>query len=369
MATRKIPFLSPELPDLDLLRADFETIHRSGVFSNGGPFETKLEDRICGLLDAPYCLAVSNATTGLMIAIRDATRHSRGRRVLLPSFTFAASALAVRWAGMEPVFCDIDPQGWQPTATAEQLRELGEDLGLILLCNTFGAPSDVARWSELARNAGVPIIVDSAAGMAGCYADGRKFGSAGLVEVFSMHATKAFAVGEGGIVACPDEETFTRLRGMRNFGFDENGACTAFGLNGKLTELHAAIACRVLEGFDAVMERRRDIMGRYHARLALRKFRFQLHAEQAVYQALPVRVPEGIDRAELRRHLTADGIETRQYFSNPLHTTPEFRECRTIGPLAETERASHDALSLPMGNRLSDDDVDYICASIEAFVS
>jgi dTDP-4-amino-4,6-dideoxygalactose transaminase len=368
----RIPFLAPELPPLEDVARDLAAIYASGVFSNGGPFERRLADRLTEYLGATACVPVANGTLGLMLAARALARPDAPRRVLLPSFTFPASALAMEWAGLEPVFCDVDPESWQPTLDPDLLRRHADELALVLLCNTFGAPSDAAFWREAAEGCGLPILVDSASGLGGRYTDGRRLGGAGLVEVFSMHATKTFGVGEGGVVAVPDAALAARLARLRNFGLDgpprggreASPECVDDGLNAKLPEVLAAIACRALDRHEDVLAARRRVADAYRARLEPHGFRFQKHGDLSPWQCVSVCVPAGVDRDALRARLFERGIETRRYFAPPLHRQARWAGRRVLGELDTTETVARRILSLPTGNALSEARVDRVCREI-----
>lgn len=364
----RIPFLRPELPPLSEVVEDLEAIYRSGTYSNGGGFEHHLVEGITGYLGVAHCVPVANGTLGLMLAARVLARPEGPRRVLVPSFTFPASALAMEWAGFEPVFCDIDPETWQPSIDPDLLRRQRDEFALLLLCNTFGAPADVRFWQQMATACYLPILVDSASGLGGSYPDGRRLGAAGLVEVFSMHATKTFGVGEGGLVTTPDESTRDRLEVLRNFGLDgASPVCHEAGLNAKLSELHAAIACRVLERHETHLESRRALAAGYRARLEPHGFRFQKHAELSPYPCVSVRIPEGMSREKLREHLAARGIETRHYFAPPLHRQPRWSGCPVLGDLTATDAVAEGILSLPTANGLPPGALERVCGEILAF--
>ncbi|HYB99087.1 MAG TPA: DegT/DnrJ/EryC1/StrS family aminotransferase [Candidatus Limnocylindrales bacterium] len=358
----RIPFLEPDLPDAAPLAEDMQRIVASARLSNGGPFEESLCDRIAARVGAAHCIAVANATIGLMLAMR-ATARPGATLAVMPSFTFPATALAARWAGLEPLFCDIDERTWQPRVPIESLRPFADSIALLVPCNTFGAPCDIEQWIEIAEDLGVPLLVDSAAGLGGRYRDGRAIGGAGATEVFSMHATKSFGVGEGGLVVTADAALAARLRTMRNFGLGEDGVCVEPGLNGKLSELHAAVACRVLDGFDAALQRRAAIAERYRRRLAPLAVQLQDGAELSPCQAASIRL-RGADRGLVRERLLREGVETRHYFSPPLHRQPLFASCRALGALEGTTAVAADILALPMSTRRTDEEIDRICDAL-----
>jgi dTDP-4-amino-4,6-dideoxygalactose transaminase len=301
-----------------------------------------------------------------MIAAKVVAKPLPRRKVLVPSFTFAASVLSLQWAGLEPVFCDIDAETWQaePRGALELLEPLKDELALILLCNTFGAPADLEAWREIAAKLDVPVLVDSAPGLGAQYPGGKKQGQSGFVEVFSLHATKVFAVGEGGTITTDDDVLADRIRRLRNFGFDNQRICADMGLNAKLSEMQAAIACRVLDGFDDICAHRRQRAAHYIQKLSPLGFRFQKLGELSVYQFVPARAPVGVSVPRLREQLSKRGIETRTYFAPPLHQQPHFSQISRVGTLDRTESVSESMISLPMSNRLSAADVDRICVAI-----
>lgn len=367
---RTVPFLAPELPPLELLQQDFARIYSARTFSNGGPFERELAARLADYLGVAHAVPVANATLGLMLALKAVALPGR-TRVLVPSFTFAASALAVEWCGLTPVLCDVEPDGWQadPRVDADALAARVPELAAVLVCNTFGAPADLGAWDAWARHHGVPLVVDSASGVGATYTDGRRQGQSGWTEVFSLHATKPFAVGEGGLVTTDDAALAERLARMRNFGFDGARVCHESGFNAKLPEMTAAIGCRVLDGYPAVVAHRRARAALYRERLLPVGVGFQRHGEHSAYQFVPVRLPAGVDVAEARHALARAGVETRTYFAPVLHAQPHFAAAERLGALATTEALSPRMLSLPMSNRLSEDDVHHVCDVLAAFLA
>ena len=140
----------------------------------------------------------------------------------MPSFTFAAAAQAAMWAGLVPLLCDIDPRDWLPDAGAELrlLQRHGADIAVIFPYATFGAALDISRYDALSERFGIPVVVDAAASLGSLEPGGRNFGAGSRHPVvFSMHATKAFATGEAGLVHCADPARIAELRDMANFGF------------------------------------------------------------------------------------------------------------------------------------------------------
>jgi dTDP-4-amino-4,6-dideoxygalactose transaminase len=363
-----IPFLRPSLPDRRLLAADIDAIYESGRYTNGGAFSERLAAGLASYSGAAHCVPVSSGTVALMLLIEAAARPAGGGKVLMPSFTFAATALAVEWAGYEPVFCDVDESTWQP---AIDTATFGDDAGefvLALACNTFGAPSDLPSWRTACETSSIPLVVDSAAGFGASYPDGRKFGATGVPEIFSLHATKTLSAVEGGAIATNDRRLADHLRLLTNFGMNADGAVHGRGLNAKMSEFHAAIACRVLERYDEILEDRRATAAAYRARLEPQGFRFQPNGELSPYQFVPCTVPDRIARDDLIAAAAAAGIECRKYFSMPLHREARYAQCERTGGLGATQRLADRILSLPMSDDMAERDIDRICTALTAFV-
>src|ERR1700761_5615502 len=215
-----IPLVRPAPPQLSLAIDELRSLEQSGIFSNFGPVNTQFEqqmlERFFGGEGA--CMTVCNATIGLMLAIKEAVGDApQGKFALMPSFTFAAAAHAALWCGLTPLLCDVDPATWaaDPNAESELLARYAGKVAVVMPYSTFGYPIELERYTRIATQLGVPVVVDGAASLGTADEHGRGFGTgfAGSV-VYSMHATKSFAVGEAGVIYSADAERIARLRTM-----------------------------------------------------------------------------------------------------------------------------------------------------------
>jgi dTDP-4-amino-4,6-dideoxygalactose transaminase len=225
----------------------------------------------------------------------------------------------------------------------------------VLACATFGVappPAQRAAWRQLCDAHGVPLVVDSAAGFGATDVAGSPLGAVGDVEVFSFHATKPFAIGEGGCVTTPDPETAERVAEMINFGL-EPGTRTSvdIGFNAKMSELHAAAALAMLDELPTVLERRRDAAA--HVRLLIDPagVRCQAAAERSPWQMLQVSMPTAAARRRAVELAPEHAIEVRTMHDPPLHRHPAFAAHRRCA-LPVTDALAARALSLPMANSL-----------------
>jgi dTDP-4-amino-4,6-dideoxygalactose transaminase len=370
-ATR-IPFLRPNPPKLADLVGELAALDRSGIYSNYGPINTRLEQAITEVMfdGTGACLTVCNATIGLMICIKNAirSRPSGGRFALMPSFTFAATAHAALWAGLTPLLCDIEEDTWLPIPKAEEelLARYGREIAVVVPCATFGNCLDLEHYEHLSERYGVPVVVDAAASLGSLTAEGVGFGVGSRHPVvYSMHATKTFATSEGGLVYCADPETVRTLRIMGKFGFEQPRTATMPGLNAKLSEVGALIALRKLSEFEDAVDHRSHLAEAYRARL--RGWTFQkMRGSRHAFQFMPVLLPTGTSlmRDDVLAALAQRGIGAGAYFSPHLAEQPYFREACLATDLTITDALSSRVISLPLSDFLTIEEVDTVCTAL-----
>ncbi len=368
MSTR-LPFLRPSPPRLSELALELRDIETRRQFTNFGPVNTDLEARFdTHFGTSGACLTVCNATIGLMLAMRlAASRRPGSTLALMPSFTFAATGEAAMWAGLTPVFCDIDPDTWLPCAHDEErlIRSLGDELALIVPYATFGNGLDLARYEAIERR-GIPVVIDAAASLGAIDARGAAFGAgAPFPVVFSMHATKTFAVGEAGLIHCADASVIRRLRSMANYGFEGNRSAATLGLNAKLSEVMALIGLARFRDFEALTAHRDMLASMYRQRLL--DWRCQVvHGRRQAYSFMAAMMPDdlALSRDAALAALAADGVECGRYFSPHLAQQPLFRACAEAARLPVTERISSRIIALPLWDEMGEAEVDFCCDAV-----
>ena len=366
----RIPLIKPNPPRLSEAADQLRAIEDSGVFSNFGPvnsaFERDMLERMFGGTGA--CMTVCNATIGLMLAIQQAIgeRPKQTRYALMPSFTFAAAAHAAMWCGLTPLYCDIDPLTWSASAVDEDrlLAQYGDQIAVVMPYATFGYDIDLARYERIMSRYGIPVVVDAAASLGTVCDDGRGFGSgfSGWI-VFSMHATKAFSTGEAGIVYSANEDHIAELRQMCNFGFGAPRSATMPGLNGKLSEI-GALLCRLrLEHYEEGMSHRAAMVQLYRELIPGLTFQPERLHRQA-HQFAAGLLPEDLaaSRTDLSAALREEGIGSASYFSPHLAQQSYFAEHSVWGDLSITDDVAGRAISLPMYDTITPDDVAEVAA-------
>jgi dTDP-4-amino-4,6-dideoxygalactose transaminase len=343
-------------------------IERSGIFSNYGPVNSRLEERFSRtLFRAEHrCVTVANATLGLMLAIKQAVGwNPRGRYALMPSFTFAAGAQAALWCGLTPLFCDIDGDTWLPAAAAEDemLAQYGDEIAVIVPNATFGNCLDLARYHAISATRGIPLVIDGAAALGSLDREGKPFGlGCEHPIVFSMHATKAFATAEGGLVYCADQRIVDDIRAMGNFGFGEPRAATMPGLNSKMSEVCALLGLSKLSDYEMAARHRQAMFDHYRALLP--EFTFQeMTGQRTAHQFVSVLVPDShsgrVD--EVIEALHNRGVGASRYFVPHLAEQPFFQQTSVAGALPATEKIARRIIALPISDTMTESDVDYVC--------
>ncbi len=372
--TETIRYQRPELPPLSEIARYYALSEEARFYSNGGPCHAQLTARLARYVGGDVsCLPVSNCTIGLIIALREIFGEPTLGRALIatPSFTFAATACAVRWAGFQPLFVDVDERAWQldPEALGEALDAHPGEVAGVLGCSTFGcAPPATARaaWRHACERHGIALLIDSAAGFGAVDARGQRLGGFGDTEVFSFHATKPFAIGEGGAIVTGDPALADRFGQLANFGLDPVRRVSMVpGLNAKMAELQAATALAMLDRYDATLERRRATARALQQRLAHHPLTYQAESDGSTWQGFQVLVPD-LDTRERALALSRSvAVEARSYFDPPLHRHPAFAAAPRHGSLAVTERIAQRTLSLPMANTLGERQIERIAGLLD----
>lgn len=361
-ATR-LRYQRPQLPPLSAVAPYYARSEAAHWYSNGGPCHELLVERLEARMDnGALALPVGNATLGLMVALAAVTQEASPVRDLIvtPSYTFAAAVAAIRWTGRQPLMVDVHPEHWQldEHALERALDRHGRRVAAVLATSTFGTPAPAAtraRWAAVCEAAAVPLVVDSAAAFGATFEDGTWLGTQGAAEVFSFHATKPFATGEGGLVTTRSPELRDRMARLVNFGFDGSRTVVeSLGMNAKLSELQCAMSLAALDGFDAVLEARRTRAQRLRAELEPLGCVFQAGSERSTWQSVPVLAPDAATREVVRRRAEAHEVEVRAYFETPLHHHPPYRTDPRADELRVTDDLASRCLSLPMANDLDE---------------
>lgn len=349
-----LALVRPSLPPESVLD-DIRKILSGHVLTNG-PYVRELEERSADYLGVRHCVAVSSCTSGLMLVLRVADLTGE---VIIPSFTFAATAHAVEWNGLRPVFADIDPETLllSPEAVSGAITDR---TSAILATHTYGTPCDTEGLSEVARSAGARLFFDSAHAF-GSQHNGKRVGGFGDAEVFSLSPTKVLVASEGGIIATNDEALTEQCRIGRDYGNPGDYDCRFVGLNARMSEVHAAIALGSLTDLNERIGRRNALAGLYREGLEVFpgiSFPKVPEGDRSTYKDFTMLVdPDGfgLDAPGLQRALSAEGIDSRRYYSPPVHAMEAYRSLAgTNGDLPVTDSAASRVITLPMWTGMTD---------------
>ena len=326
-----------------------------------GPSAAEFEERVAGLANRRYGVAVSSGTAGLHLAV-SAFGLSSGDEVITTPFSFVASANCILYERAQPVFVDIeenslglDPElaaaAWSPRTAA------------ILPVHVFGNPCRIEELRALSCAKGVPLIEDAAEAL-GCSVQGRPLGSFGDAAVFAFYPNKQITTGEGGVVVTDDSKVAELMRSMRNQGRDDDGAWLRhirLGYNYRLDEMSAALGIAQLSRLGDLRAARRRVAQLYDA--ALSGFEWAVTPRAADdsdvdWFVYVIRLDPRLDRDRVIRDMAEQGVPARPYFT-PIHLQPFYREAFGYRPGAfpVSERVAATTLALPYSSRHSGDEV------------
>jgi len=336
--------------------------------TNNGHYVHEFEKALAGLTGARHFIAACNGTVALELAVR--ALGLRGE-VILPSFTFVATAHALQWQEITPVFCDIEPGSHTLDPARVEERITPRTSGIIGV-HLWGTPCAVEDLAAIARRRDLRLVFDAAHAL-GSTRGGRPVGGFGDAEVFSFHATKFLNTFEGGGIATNDDELAARLRLMKNFGFAGYDEVVYLGTNGKMSEVQAAMGLTGVESLDEFIACNRRNHERYRAALAglagvrlLEPAQGERHNFQ--YVVLEIDETAALARDELLRVLWAENVVARRYFHPGCHRMEPYR---TLFPdvaarLPVTERICRRVLVLPTGTAIGEAEIDAIGSILRA---
>jgi dTDP-4-amino-4,6-dideoxygalactose transaminase len=344
----------PNMGDRDAFMRHVEDIFERRWLSNDGPLVQEFEERVAAHLGVKHCIAMCNGTIALEIAIRALGLEGE---VIVPAYTFVATAHALQWQGITPVFADIDPatHALDPAAVRKMITPRTSG---IIGVHLWGRGAPVDALQEIADEHGLKLMFDAAHAFS-CTHGGRRIGAFGACEVLSFHATKFFNSFEGGAVVTNDDELARTTRLMRNFGFSGLDQVSYPGTNGKMIEIAAAMGLVNLESVDEVIAANRANYEAYRTALAgipgVRLLAYD-EAERNNYQYVIVEVGADcpLPRDVLVDTLRAENILARRYFWPGCHKMEPYRSLFPHAGLLlpATEAVAASVIVLPTGQTM-----------------
>ncbi|MEA4907340.1 MAG: aminotransferase class I/II-fold pyridoxal phosphate-dependent enzyme [Anaerolineaceae bacterium] len=362
----------PNIGDREKLFTRINDILDHRWLTNHGPYVNEFEERIADFLGVKHCIAMCNATIALEIAIRAAGLSGE---VIVPSMTFVATAHALQWQEITPVFCDIDPVSCN--IDPQRIEELitPRTTGIIGV-HLWSRPCDIDAMTEIAERRNLKLLFDAAHAF-GCSYHGTMIGNFGTAEVLSFHATKFLNSGEGGAVVTNDDEFANKVRLMKNFGFEDIDKVIYIGTNGKMNELSAAMGLTSLDSMDEIVAANYQNYQCYQAGIKnipgiqLKLFN---EAEKCNYQYIILDIDPsitGVTRDQLMEILWAENVLARRYFYPGCHKMEPYHSYFPHAGLLlpVTEQVAQQILAMPTGTAVTPEDIAQICQLIAMVVN
>jgi dTDP-4-amino-4,6-dideoxygalactose transaminase len=356
---------------MDGVIVEFSRCLSKGQVTNNGRWVLEFERQLTDYLGVPT-IVFSSGTAALMTMLRAA--NITGGEVILPSFTFVATAQAVLWCGAEITFADIKDDGSFTVDPADVERRITERTVAILPVDAYGIACDADELAAIAKRRGLKLLYDSAPSF-GTRVDGRLVGRFGDAQIFSFHATKAFNTMEGGCLSSHDAGLIERAKAIRNFGQIPGERGMVLGLNGKMTEICALIGLEQLKVFEATAAVRRRSVARVSAGLGAIPGLAVGQApagQEPIWLYLPVEIDPvefGCDRDDAAARLARQNLNVRKYYNPGCHTMQTYTSGRPQSSLLVTERIARNVLALPVYNDMTAQECDGVVAAFQKVAS
>lgn len=361
----------PNIGDRERLMERINAVLDNKWLTNNGPQVQELEKHLSALLGVKHCIAMCNATVAMEIAIRALGMTGE---VIVPSFTFVATAHALQWQEITPVFCDVDPatHNLDPRRIEELItpRTTG-----IIGVHLWGRACDVKGLQEIAGRHQLKLLYDAAHAF-GCSYKGQMIGNFGDAEVLSFHATKFLNTLEGGAVVTNNDELAKKIRLMKNFGFTYYDQTDYVGTNGKMNEISAAVGLTNLQSMDEFVATNLRNQKKYREELegvaGIKMISYDT-GEKNNYQYVVIEIDETqtlVTRDELLEILHAENVLVRRYFYPGVHRMEPYRSYFPHASLLlpETEKLTKRVMCLPNGTAVNEEQISIICGIIRLVI-
>jgi len=358
------------LPDWPRFEAAFQGIFRRRHFTNHGPLVKTAEEKLAPYLGGKNAVCMANGTLAIMAAVQALGLTGK---IIVPAFTFPATVQALTWAGLTPVFCDVDPDTHLITAALAS-RLIHDDVRAMLGVHLWGRSCDINGLESLAHATGIRLLFD-AAHAAGCTYKGKPIGDFGDIAIFSFHATKVLNGVEGGCVTTNSDEIAAKLRTIRNFHSLETFAPVPLRMNAKMSEAQAAMTLLSLEDQPEIIKANKKRYETYRKKLSLPGIDMIIYdeTERNNYQYVVVGVDS--EKSELTRNdlvklLGAESVLARRYFTPGAHRIQPYRDQfpQYIDSLPVTDMLGERLMQLPSGQAVSVLDINDICSLIAFYL-
>lgn len=360
---------TPNVGDRKIFDRLVDEMFEQRWLTNNGPLVQRFEKQLSEFLGVKHCIAVCNATTGLQLACRALELTGE---VIVPAYTFVATAHAMGWVGVKPVFADvkIDTHSLCPESV---LSQINDQTTAILGVHLWGRPCDIEGLQRIAECHQLRLLFDAAHAFS-CSHQGRMIGNFGECEVFSFHATKFFNTFEGGAITTNNDDLAERIRVMANFGFSGVDGVIELGTNAKLPEVSAAMGLSMFGRIGQFAEKNRQNYQLYESLLGdvpgVDLLSFEA-IEQTNWQYVVVLINEnefGVSRDRVHQYLQQNGILAKRYFHPGCHRVSPYRADFLVEgrKLPNTDALCQSVLCLPTGTTIESEDIIRVCQALQS---
>jgi len=363
----KYPLIKPSVGTEEL--KEIEKVFVSGWLTQG-PYVKKFEEQIANYVKAKYAVAVTSCTTALYLSLK-VLGIGEGDKVIVPDFTFPATANAVIELGAKPVLVDVNEDCGLDLNELKRALYIHKDVKALILVHPFGHALDVKLYEEMISelNLDIPIIEDAATAL-GSICNGKFAGNMSNIGCFSFHPRKLITTGEGGMIVLNDEELYEKIRVLRDHGKDKSGTFVTNSLNFRMSDIQAAIGVVQLSKLEKKIEKRRKLAEVYHKLLRdVLPHINPLKEKQgcrSTYQSYIVRLPQKWSKYQnfIINHMRKEYNIEVQIGTYALHMLPAFKDFIVNSYLSMSENLSKTTLTLPLYEGLEEEDIEYIVHSL-----
>jgi dTDP-4-amino-4,6-dideoxygalactose transaminase len=360
-----VRLVQPVLPRFDEMTGEVQGILASGMVTKGSHLRA-FEEAVAAHLGVKHAVAVSSCTTGLMLAYQGLGLTGD---VVVPSFTFMATVSALVWAGLRPVFADVDPESATLDPAAAEAAITAKTSAIVAV-HTFGNPAEMDALKAIADRHRLKLILDAAHGFGTLYHK-KPVGAQGNAQAFSLSPTKLLIAGEGGIVSTQDDTLAETIRVGREYGNQGNYDSRFAGINARMPEFNACLGLHSLRGLEEAARQRNAYAARFREELGLLPgigFQKIRPGDRCSYKDFSLTVDGaafGVDRDGLAVALAAENIDSRKYYDPPVHRQTAYRQWAPAPErLPHTDLLAATSLSIPIWSFMTEPTVRGICQAV-----
>ncbi|OGT60445.1 MAG: hypothetical protein A3E85_04390 [Gammaproteobacteria bacterium RIFCSPHIGHO2_12_FULL_45_12] len=358
-----IPVLRPKLAGYDKIKPYLERMDESRWYANFGPLLNEFEARVASCLHVtPDMLTTAGNGTLMLTTILNALEIPKGSYCIMPSWTFIATAAATVSAGLTPLFADVDlrSQALDPIYLLEIINKIPKPIGAIIAVAPFGAPIDIDKWDNFTDRTGIPVVIDAAAGF-DTMSQANLMSAGRSPCMLSLHATKVFGIGEGGIAISTNTSLIRLIKTLTGYGFNQDREAVKPGINAKLSEYSAAVGLAGMDMLEDTMAAWKATINHYITLLNHYKIEHLLSREFAT-STCNVILPNMND--VIADKLKAQNIDTRKWWLMGCHQHLAYRHFPKLSSLPSTEWLGKSVLGLPLSTDLSQNQIERIVTQL-----